>query len=365
MSEFKQLILKGIAWSAGAQIGKQAVGFFITMILMRLLSPSDFGLMGMVTVFTGFAWLFSTLGFGDALIQSQVVEERHYSSVFWLNILISMILMGIFLLTAPAIAQFYKEPRLVPLILICSVIFPIGSLSGVQHSILTKKFEFKKIGIIETFSMIVAGAAAILIAYSGYGVYALVWQIFIHTSLRVIIMWIVSAWTPRLIFDFKAIKDLMGFSLNLFGLQIFNYWVRNADSLLIGKLYRFFRLRHIFARLFSYAPAGRSSQPCFGASYVLSTFQNSGRQKAYKINLSSRHLFHRTNIFPLDVRFGRGVQRVYISFIRTQVGKLQFRFCRYCASWDYSNPLPAQPGGFIILREKPICISNGVSSAGS
>ena len=235
MSEFKQLILKGIAWSAGAQIGKQALGFFITMILMRLLSPSDFGLMGMVTVFTGFAWLFSAFGFGDALIQSQVVEERHYSSVFWLNILISIILMGTFLLAAPAIAHFYKEPRLVALILISSFIFPIGSLSGVQHSILTKKLEFKKIGIIETFSMIVAGVAAILIAYSGYGVYALVWKIFIHTSLRVIIVWIVSAWTPRLIFDFKAIKDLMGFSLNLFGLQIFNYWVRNADNLLIGK----------------------------------------------------------------------------------------------------------------------------------
>jgi PST family polysaccharide transporter len=83
--------------------------------------------------------------------------------------------------------------------------------------------------------MIIAGASAIVIAYAGYGVYVLVWQILIHTSMRVIVMWIVTAWTPKLIFDSKAIKDLMEFSLNLFGLQIFNYWVRNADNLLIGK----------------------------------------------------------------------------------------------------------------------------------
>ena len=235
MSEFKRIILKGIAWSAGAQVGKQVLNFFIALVLMRLLSPSDFGLMGMVAVFTGFAWLFSTIGFGDALIQNQKLDERHYSSVFWLNILIAIILTGAFLLTAPVIAHFYKEPRLTPLIFISSVIFPIGSLGSVQHSILTKKLAFKKIGLIDTCSMFVAGVIAIVIANAGDGVYALVWQVIINTTIRVIMMWLISDWKPQLIFRSKAINDLKGFSLNLFGLQIFNYWVRNADNLLIGK----------------------------------------------------------------------------------------------------------------------------------
>jgi PST family polysaccharide transporter len=235
MTNLRDKTLKGLVWSIIAQFTKQSLRFVISVILARLLAPKDFGLVGMIIVFTGFAGLFSELGFGAALIQRKEIEERHLSSIFWLNIVSGLILTGIVLAVAPFIATFYNEPRLKLLTMLISVNFFIGSLNTVQTAILNRSMDFRKLAIIETITMIIAGSSAITLAFMGFGVWSLAWQILISTTVGVIIMWQVSDWKPKLSFDKNAVKELIGFSSNLLGFNVFNYWVRNSDNLLIGK----------------------------------------------------------------------------------------------------------------------------------
>lgn len=232
----KQQTLSGLEWNAGANIAKQILQFVISVILIRLLTPKDFGLIGMIIVFTGFAGLFSELGFGAALIQKKEIEERHLSSIFWLNIVTGLILTGILLAIAPVIATFYNEPRLKLFTMVLSVTFFIGSLSIVQKTILVRSMNFRVLAIVETLTMVVSGIFTITIAFLGFGVWSLVWQAIVSAIIGVILLWILSDWKPSLRFNKNAAKELLGFSGNLLGFNIFNFWVRNIDDLLIGKV---------------------------------------------------------------------------------------------------------------------------------
>jgi len=236
MRGFKNLVLNGIALNIVAQVAKQAVHFGATVALLRLLTPNDFGMIAMVTVFTGFVALFSELGLGAALIQKQDVEERHYSSVFWLNLGAGVALTGIATLAAPLITRFYDEPRLAPLVMLIAINFTIGPVAAVQITIFKKKMDFRSLALIETSSMTTACLVAVSMAYMGYGVYALAWQMLVQTSISSVLIWKMSSWHPRFLFQWSTIKELLRFSLNLMGLRFFSYWVRNADNLLIGKI---------------------------------------------------------------------------------------------------------------------------------
>jgi len=186
---FKQQTLSGIKWSVSAQIAKQVLQFIISIILIRLLTPKDFGLIGMVMVFIGFAGLFSELGLGAALIQRKEIEERHLLSIFWLNIATGLILTGIMLAIAPIIAIFYNEPRLKLITIVLSATFFIGSLGIVQRAILTRSMNFRVLAIVETSTMSIAGIFAIALAFLGFGVWSLVWQAIVSAIIGVIILW--------------------------------------------------------------------------------------------------------------------------------------------------------------------------------
>jgi PST family polysaccharide transporter len=231
----KDQAIAGIEWTAGARVAKLILQFIISVILARLLSPKDFGLIGMIVVFTGFAALFSEMGLGAALIQRKVIEERHLSSIFWLNIAVGLILTCIFFAAAPLISKFYNEPRLKIITMLVSVNFFLSSFKAVQFSILSRSMDFRKLAVIETTTMFIAGAFAITLALIGYGVWSLAWQMIITTIIGVILFWFFTDWRPRFQFDKNAVKELLGFSGNLLGFNVFNYWARNVDNLLVGK----------------------------------------------------------------------------------------------------------------------------------
>jgi PST family polysaccharide transporter len=218
----KDQAILGIEWTAGARVAKLILQFIISVILARVLTPKDFGLIGMIVVFTGFAALFSEMGFGAALIQRKVIEERHLSSIFWLNIAVGLILTCIFLAAAPLISSFYSEPRLKILTMLISLNFFLGSLKMVQFSILSRSMDFRKLAVIETTTMVIAGGFAIALALIGFGVWSLAWQMIITTIIGVVLFWF-------------FVKELLGFSGNLLGFNVFNYWARNIDNLLVGK----------------------------------------------------------------------------------------------------------------------------------
>ena len=202
----------------------------LMVILARLLMPEDFGLVGMIVVFTGFAGIFSDAGFGAALIQKKAVEERHLSSVFWLGMIVGALLSVITICGAPSIAVFYDEPLLKPLASLIALNFVLVSLTIVPSALLRRSMSFKRLTFVNIIAMVVSGGAAIVLALSGLGVWTLIWRALLSSAVTVLCLWILTEWRPRFTFQGKALRELLNFSGNLVGSSTFNYWVRNADN---------------------------------------------------------------------------------------------------------------------------------------
>lgn len=228
-------ILNGLKWSGISQIVIQVFTFSIGVVLARLLTPLDYGLLGMVFVFTGFAAIFVDMGLGSALIQKKNLEESHINTVFFMNMAAGTLLTLIMFLLAPFIAEFYSNPKLKLITQVLSLNFFLGSLSTVQRALISKSLAFKKLSQVDISTNLISGVISILMAYLGYGVWSLVFQNLLGRILSSIIIWKLSPWSPKPQFSQTAFKQLFGYSGNLIGFEMLNYWVRNLDNLLIGR----------------------------------------------------------------------------------------------------------------------------------
>jgi len=228
--------ISGVRWNFFGRIGSQVFQFIAVIILARILTPEDFGLVGMTIVFTGFIRLFRDAGFGSALIQRLEVEERHLSSVFWANVALGILLATLIGLAAPAIAAFFNEPQLVLITRVIALDFAIGSLSIVQLAQLQRALAFKKTNLLEMQAKVLSGLSAIGLALTGFGVWSLVLQSILYSVFLAAATWYVCVWRPRFQFELGAIRELLGYSTNLLAFNIINYWTRNADNLLVGKI---------------------------------------------------------------------------------------------------------------------------------
>jgi O-antigen/teichoic acid export membrane protein len=235
MSEFRQRTINGITWSVVSRLGRMALMFVISVILARLLSPREFGLVAMITVITSFAAIFAELGFSAALVQKQDIQQEQLSSVFWLNVGAGLLLTLVFAAGAPLISRFYREPMLTPLTIFISTSFLISSLNIVQNTLLTKALDFRTLSIVELSAVLVAGIISIAMALAGFGAWSLAAQSVLISAVTAVLLWILSDWRPSLLFRWTAVKALLGFSMSLFGTKVLNYWVRNIDYLLIGR----------------------------------------------------------------------------------------------------------------------------------
>lgn len=235
MSSLKKKTIDGLSWSAVAQVGKQISQFVITAILARLLSPNDFGLLAMATVFTNFVLIFNELGISGALIQNLNISIRHYSSAFWLNVIVGCVLTLFFILASPFISGFYKKPELLPILSTLSVNFVLTSFTIIQQTLLIKEMDFKKIAIRDIGAVILSGIIGIFLALNGFGVWSLVYQTLSFTIINSLLLWALSPWRPQFIFLISDIKDIFDFSVKVTGFNIINYIARNIDQLLIGK----------------------------------------------------------------------------------------------------------------------------------
>lgn len=235
LDSLRQKVISGIGWTTLNRISEKGLKFAISVLLARLLTPEAFGLIGMIVVFTGFASLFADAGFGAALVQREEIEERHLSSVFWLQAVLGILLTLGFASAAPLIAQFYGEPLLELLTMFVAIQFTIESLGTVQTALFRRTMDFKKITIVKLVATIVSGSIAITLALLDYGVWSLVWQTVVNTAGDVAAVWVLSSWYPRFLFDWRALRELASYSTNLLGFNTINYWTRNSDDLLIGR----------------------------------------------------------------------------------------------------------------------------------
>ncbi len=232
----KTKTVKNIGWSGISQVVRLVLQFVSTAVLARLLTPKDFGLMAMIVVFTNFIMIFSDFGLTAALIQRKELNEEHLSSSFWINVLTGLFLTLLLIALAPVIANFYEEDKLTLIIMVLASTFFISSFGIVQAALIMKGLKFKSLAIIEILSVVISVAVAMFLAFSGFGVWSLVWRHISASLVTLILLWFFSTWKPNFLLKWLRVKELLNFSLNLTGFKFVNYFSRNIDNLLIGKL---------------------------------------------------------------------------------------------------------------------------------
>ncbi|BCU11903.1 MOP flippase family protein [Microcystis aeruginosa] len=231
----KQASISGVKWSSISQFSRQIMQLVTTAVLARLLSPSDFGLVGMATITIGFVGIFSDLGTSSAIIQRKNLSDSLLNSLFWINVVFGLLAMVILLIMAPLVASFYQEPRVTLVLRVLSFTFSMSGISILQKAILERNLAFNTSAKIEISAVVAGSLLGISTAIMGWGVWSLVTQSLAVVSLTTILLWTVSKWQPKLAFSWEEVQEVSNYSLNLTAFSIFNYFARNADYILIGR----------------------------------------------------------------------------------------------------------------------------------
>jgi len=236
MSEpLKQKTIKGISWSFVEQVLTRGVNFIIGIILARLLSPTDYGLVGMLSVFIAVSQIFIDGGLASALIREKDASEKDYSTVFIINLALSVFFYFILFFAAPLIASFYNQPLLRPLLRAISLTLVISALSSVHSTHLAKQVDFKSKTIISILTAVTSGAAGIYFAANGHGVWALVAQSLTGAIVATIVTIVLSHWYPTTGFSQESFKRLFSFSSKILASSLIHTIYENAYPLVIGK----------------------------------------------------------------------------------------------------------------------------------
>lgn len=237
MSDIKQKTKIGMIWNALEKIVLQVISFVLNIILARLLTPHDYGTIGMLTIFLTFSNVFIDSGFSRALVQKQNRTESDFSTVLIFNILMSCALYLILFFASPAIARFYKTPELLSLQRVFFLVIILNSLTVVQNAKLQICIDFKKIAVINTITTLLGGIIGILAAYNGLGPWALVIQSLSKSLISLILFWILGKWLPKTGFSKDSFKQLFGFGSKLLLSGLLGTTVTNVNNLVIGKVY--------------------------------------------------------------------------------------------------------------------------------
>jgi O-antigen/teichoic acid export membrane protein len=235
MNDYKNRVVNAVAISGVSRLVIQLISLGYTITLARLLAPDDFGLIAMVVVFTGFADLLADVGLGSALIQKKDVTELHYSTVFWTNLGLGLFFTGLVFIGSDWIAAFYKRQELSLIAEILSLQFVLAAIRLVPGNRLAKELHFGYVAIASLLGMLLAGALAVYMALEGYGVWALAWQAVVGTLVTTLVTCLACRWKPQFVFSFGALKELLSFSVYVFGTQMIQYGARTVDKLLAGR----------------------------------------------------------------------------------------------------------------------------------
>lgn len=230
-------MFKGVLWDLFEKLSNQGISFVISVFLARLLSPEEFGLIGMVFVIVGMSQVFLDMGLSAAIIQRQDLTQKHYSSVFFLNIFVGILLSLIVFFSAGLIADFYNQPALYDICRVLSIMFILNSLVIIQNAQFRKNMDFKKPAIIRVVATFIGGIVGIFMAFQEFGVWSLVAQSLLSGLVFTLGLWLLSDWRPVRQFDLAAIKDLWGFSSKLFVSGILDAIFTRLDIIIIGKIF--------------------------------------------------------------------------------------------------------------------------------
>jgi len=235
MTSMRTTILHGLAWTGAGQVLHQVLRLGVGIALARLLSPAEFGLIAMVVMLTGFAEMFLEIGLGAALVQRAQIDETHRSTVFVVTLAAGAALAGLFVLIAPAIAQFFGRAELDALTCVLAVNFIIAGLRCVPLALLTRALRFRAIATIEIIAALTAGCAAIVAAARGWGLWALALHLLLNSAILTILHGAAAGWRPRERPRVAALRQVLGFGAGVLGFRVTDYWSMRIDHLLVGR----------------------------------------------------------------------------------------------------------------------------------
>lgn len=235
--DIKRRTVRGGALTVGSEVIKQAFWLVSTVVLARLLSPSDNGLIAMAVVLTGFINMFTDLGLSAATIQRAQINHQQASTLFWINVATSIGLALITAASAPLVAAFYGDPRLLPITLVLATGFVLGGLTVQHKALLKRQMRFNILIRIDIASAAFSTMMGIAAAFAGFGYWSLVVIKLSGAPIEIIATYLAVRWRPGRPVWGDSVRSLVVFGGNLTGYRIVNYLVRNVDNLLIGRFY--------------------------------------------------------------------------------------------------------------------------------
>ena len=230
-------LVSGMLWRFGERICAQLVSFFVSVVLARILLPSEYGIIAMTTVFITICNVFVTSGFGMALIQKKDVDDLDFSTILVFGFIFSIVLYVLLFIFAPTIADFYQEPILIPVLRIMSLKLPLAAINSVQQAFVSRKMLFRKFFWATLVGTVTSGVVGIVMAYQGCGVWALVGQYLINSLMDTIILGISIRWFPKIEFSANRLKSMIGFGWRILVSDLINTIYNELRSMIIGKRY--------------------------------------------------------------------------------------------------------------------------------
>ena len=235
--DLKQKTISGILWSGVQKFGSLAISFIANIVLARLLTPDDFGCIGMLAIFIVLSQTFIDGGFGAALVQKKNPTEEDYSTIFYWNIIVAVLLYALLFVTAPLIADFYRIPLLTDILRVQGISLIISSLYIIQSNRLVKQLNFKTLSIVTIIATLAGTFIAIIMAYRGWGVWSLVAKEMITVLVTVVLLWYLCKWRPLLRFSFVSLKSLFSFGSMILLASLINRLYENIQGLIIGRAF--------------------------------------------------------------------------------------------------------------------------------
>ena len=271
-----QNTLTGTFWSMTERVAKIGIQVLCTFIIAQFVVPSAFGLVSMMSIFLAFSTMLIDSGFSQAIIHEQNVTKEDESSIFWFNILLGLVVYGAFFVSAPLIADFYREPQLTVLIRVAFTALIFQSLVVVQQGLLFKEIDFKAVSKITFWAVLLSGVAGIVVSYLRRDVWGLIVQNLSFAVLQTVFFWGYSHWRPQLKFRVACVKKYLKFSMNLLGSNMLAAITDNLANLVVGRAYSTTILGHY--TMANKIPYLTSGTVCYGIKRVsysmMSRFQN-------------------------------------------------------------------------------------------
>ena len=235
-SNLTGVVVTGLKWTTLRHVVAEGTRIALTLVLARLLTPSDYGIASMALVTTAFVMIFADPALGSALIQRPVIDERDRSTVFWTSAALGVLLTVVGVACAGLVADLFGEPEVKNLFVVTSFTFIVVALATVPRSLLARRLAYRALELREMVSIVIGALVAVIVALAGYGPWAIVANLVTYSIISTLLSWSLARWWPRLTYSKVSLRNLGGFSAKVFTASLISWGNVNLDKVLVGRV---------------------------------------------------------------------------------------------------------------------------------